>query len=258
MLSLGLYLPSLPVGASIVSLAPIVSGYFSNGDGINSHWVQVENTWKGPSPFSQDFSGISALEDAAVALALTSGDAGFVRSATTVMRDINAGNDWYNADWGGVYGFTDMPPLFATGDLHQQNFAGHLWGYIAVPEPGNYNFGVLIDDGFAFTIWGNNGSQTLSLDGLNHPDRWGFDSDISMEAGLYRFDLVGYNRLEAGVVNLGWWYGPTTSEFGTISQDYLYTAVPAAVPLPPAVWLFASGLAGLVGVMRSRKSARES
>ena len=36
-------------------------------------------------------------------------------------------------------------------------------------------------------------------------------------------------------------------------DDVSLTATPAAVPIPAAVWLFGSGLAGLVGVARRRK-----
>ncbi len=112
---------------------------------------------------------------------------------------------------------------------------------------------MLYDDGFAFTIRGANGSQSLSMDGLNFPDRLGFASDLSMQAGLYAFDLVGYNRLESGVLNLGWWYGPDTSEFAVISQSNLYTS---PVPIPAAVWLFGSGLLGLIGVVRRGRQTR--
>ena len=244
-----------PVSAAPVALAPIVSGVFANGNGANSHWVQVQDGWQGPSDFSQAYGGISSLQDASAALALVSDDAGFLRGADAVMSTIDAGNDWFNQDHAALWGAANMPPLFATGDSLQENYAAHVWGYLAVPTAGEYNFGVLSDDGFAFTLWGANASQSMSLDGLNPPDRWGFDSDISMQPGLYRFDLVGYNRLEAGVLNLGWWYGPTTSNFGIIPQANLYTAAP--VPVPAAVWLFGSGLLGLIGVAR-RKAGRRA
>ena len=233
--------------AATVALDPIFSGTFTSGNGANSHWVQVQNNWQGPSSFSQQYGGISSLEDANVALAMTASDAGFIRSADGVVNSINAGNDWFNQVHGSTWGNTSMPPLFSTGDPTQENYAGHIWGYISVPTAGNYNFGVLYDDGFAFTIWGANGSQSLSIDGLNFPDRLGFASDLSMQAGLYAFALVGYNRPQAGVLNLGWWYGPDTSEFAVISQSNLYTS---PVPIPATFWLFGSGLLGLIGVAR--------
>jgi len=232
--------------AATVALDPIFSGTFTNGNGANSHWAQVQNNWQGPSTFSQQYGGISSLEDANTALAMTASSSGFMRSTDAVVSNINAGNDWFNQAHGSTWGNANMPPLFNTGDPNQENYAGHIWGYIAVPTAGNYNFGVLYDDGFAFTIWGGNGSQSISMNGLNPPDRLGFSSDLSMLAGLYRFDLVGYNRLESGVLNLGWWYGPDTSEFALISQSNLYTS---PVPIPAAAWLFGSGLLGLIGVV---------
>ncbi len=238
------------VQAATVALDPIFSGTFTNGNGANSHWVQVQNNWQGPSSFSQQYGGISSLEDANVALALTAGNSGYMRNADAVISNINAGNDSFNQVHGSTWGSANMPPLFNTGDPNQENYAGHTWGYISVPTAGNYNFGVLYDDGFTFTIRGGNGSQSLSKDGLNNPDRLGFASDLSMQAGLYAFDLVGYNRLESGVLNLGWWYGPTTSDFAILPQANLYTTAP--VPIPAAFWLFGSGLLGLIGVARRK------
>jgi hypothetical protein len=238
--------------AAVVDLTPLVSGIFTNGNGTNSHWIQVQNSWQGPSSFSQQFGGISSLQDAATALTLTSSNSGFVRSADAVMSNINAGNDRYNNEWSSTWGFANMPPLFNTGDPNQENYVGHIWGYLSVPTAGNYNFGVLSDDGFSFSIFGANGSQSLSMEGLNARERTGFGSDIAMLPGLYRYDLVGYNRLEAGVLSLGWWTGPTTSDFAIIPQTNLYTA---AVPVPAAVWLFGSGLLGLIGAARRKKTA---
>jgi len=235
--------------ASTVTLDPIISGAFTNGNGVNSQWVQVSNDWVGPSAFSQDFGGISALEDANVALGMSSGDTGFLRSTSGVMSNINAGNDLYNQLYTDTWGAASMPPLFNTGDPNQENYAGHMWGYIAAPTAGEYNFGVLYDDGFAFTIWGSNTSQSMSANGLNPHERLGFSSNLALQAGLYRFDLVGYNRLEAGVLSLGWW-SPMTPDFAIISQANLYTS---PVPIPAAVWLFGSGLLGLIGVARRKK-----
>ena len=251
--SLGLGLTSAAAPAApVVPLSPLVSGVFTGGDGVNSDWVQVAGDWNGPSDFSQAYGGIASLADANAALAMSFGDTGFLRGTSATMSTINAGNDLYNTLWGSGWGYADMPPLFGTSDPNQENYAAHIRGYIAVPEAGNYNFGVLYDDGFAFTLWGAEGSHSLSVGELNSRERKGFDYDLALTAGMYRFDLVGYNRLEAGVLNLGWWYGPTTSDFAVIPQENLFTA---AVPVPPAVWLFASGLLGLVGIAR-RKTQR--
>ncbi|HQU17153.1 MAG TPA: hypothetical protein PLO69_13790 [Gammaproteobacteria bacterium] len=264
-----LAVPGIPAANAVVILTPVVSGVFNNGNGVNSHWVQVQNTWRGPSAFSQSYGGISSIADANAALGLTSADPGFMRSADAVMGTVNAGNDVYNTQWGATWGTANMPPLFNTGDLHQENYAGHVTGYIAVTQPGDYNFGVMADDGFSFAIQGANGSESMSLDGMNPRDRYGFgpaetsrsgnavykscNCDLALQQGLYRFDLVGYNRQLAGVLNLGWWLGPNTSNFETIPQQNLYTAAPSVpVPLPGALWLMVSGLVGL-GTIRTRR-----
>jgi hypothetical protein len=253
-----------PTVAAAASLTPIVPGVFTDGDGVSSHWVQVQNT------------AIDSLQDATAALGLTSSDPGFLRSADAVLGNINVGNDVFNQRYESTLGAVNLAPLFNTGDSNQENYAGHMWGYLSVPATGNYNFEMLYDDGFEFTIWGANTSQSLSVDGLaarisgnGQDNRLNFASDLAMEAGLYRYDLVGYNGPRVHALRLEW-SGPTTSDFDVISQAYLYTSdkgasivaaynaggsdpFPSAVPVPAAVWLFGSGLAGLLGLASRRK-----
>ena len=260
-LMLGLTVQPTVVAAS--SLTPIVPGVFTDGDGVSSHWVQVQNT------------AIDSLQDATAALGLAPGDPGFLRSADAVLSNINVGNDVFNQRYESTLGAVNLAPLFNTGDSNQENYAGHMWGYLSVPAAGNYNFEMLYDDGFEFTIWGANTSQSLSVDGLaprisgnGQDNRVDFASDLAMEAGLYRYDLVGYNGPRVHALRLGW-SGPT-SDLDVIPQAYLYTSdkggsieaayyagggdpFPSAVPVPAAVWLFGSGLAGLLGLASRRK-----
>ncbi len=262
---LALGLTAQPTVAAAASLTPIVPGVFTDGVGVSSHWVQVQNT------------AIDSLQDATSALGLNPGDAGFLRSADAVLSNINVGNDVFNQRYESTLGAVNLAPLFNTGDANQENYAGHMWGYLSVPAAGNYNFEMLYDDGFEFTIWGANTFQSLSVDGLaarisgnGQDNRVDFASDLAMEAGLYRYDLVGYNGPRVHVLRLGW-SGPTTSDFSVIPQAYLYTSgngasieaayaggsVPlpsSVVPVPAAVWLFGSGLLGLVGVASRRRA----
>lgn len=253
-----------PALAAAISLTPIVPGVFTEGDGVSSHWVQVQNT------------AVDSLQDATAALGLTPGDTGFLRSADAVLSNINVGNDVFNQRYQGTLGAVNLAPLFNTGDPNQENYAGHMWGYLSVPVTGNYNFEMLYDDGFEFTIWGANTFQSLSVDGLaarisgnGQDNRMDFASDLAMEAGLYRYDLVGYNGPRVGVLRLEW-SDPATSDYAVIPQAYLYTSgkgasieaaynaggVPlpsAVVPVPAAAWLFGSGLVGLLGLASRRK-----
>jgi len=258
---LALGLTVQPTMAAAVSLTPIVPGVFTNGDGANSYWVQVQNT------------AIDSLHDATAALGLAPGDPGFMRSADAVLSNINVGNDVFNQRYDSSLGAVNLPPLFNTGDSNQENYAGHVWGYLSVPAAGSYNFDVLHDDGFEFTIWGANTYQRISADGLaprisgnGQENRLDFASALSMEAGLYRYDLLTYNGPRVGVLRLAW-NSPTTSDFALVPQADLYTSgmgasiegayfttnTPAAVPVPAAVWLFGSGLAGLLGLASRRR-----
>lgn len=253
-----------PAVAATVNLTPIVPGVFTDGDGVSSHWVQVQNT------------AIDSLQDATAALGLAPSDPGFLRSADAVLGNINVGNDVFNQRYESTLGAVNLAPLFNTGDANQENYAGHMWGYLSVPTAGNYNFSMLYDDGFEFTIWGANTFQRLSVDGLaprisgdGQDNRSNFASDLAMEAGLYRYDLVGYNGPRVHVLRLGW--SGLTSDLDVIPQAYLYTSgkgasieaayyagggdpfPSAVVPVPAAVWLFGSGLAGLLGLASRRK-----
>jgi len=70
----------------------------------------------------------------------------------------------------------------------------------------------------------------------DHEESWSYDdvSGIPVEGG----DLSEYTALGAWVV--------ATSTF---------TPLPSAVPIPPALWLFGSGLIGLIGMARRKKVA---
>ncbi len=243
-----------PARADTVTLAPYVAGSFTGGNGVNSHWVQVNPTWQP--------TGISNLADADAALGLPSSNPRVLRQTGAVLSTVNVGNQRYNyknvQSWYDRWPSAGPVPLFAAGDPDQTDYAGRVWGYIAVTTPGAYNFGVLADDGFRFTLFGaGGGSESMAFDGLHPRKRKGFGNNLELGTGLYYFDLIGYNHLEAGVLNLGWWQGPKNWAFATIPQANLFTAVPAPapVPLPAAVWLMGSGLLGLLGLARRRTAA---
>ena len=78
---------------------------------------------------------------------------------------------------------------------------------------------------------------------------------------------------DAGVDIIGWWIerGTGISDDGTIITGYgdnpdgyteawitdISGSVPAAVPVPGAIWLFGSGLLGLNGISRHKKQHKD-
>lgn len=252
---------SLLSEAYAIALAPQVAGIYQNGNGANSQWVQVyaraseesggPDGWRGPTQGAQAWgTGIWSLADAAQVMSLSAGDANVLKTFSGVASQISYSNQTYLTKWGATWGTQDLAPIFtnAAGE-NQENFTAHFNGYISITDPGMYNFGVMYDDGFNFTLTGAGGtSLSISQDGLNPRDRLGFGQDLALTSGLYSFDLLAYNRLEVGVVNLSW--TENGGDWITIPQDHLFTTTP--VPEPAAMSLMLAGLA-VVGLAARRK-----
>lgn len=71
--------------------------------------------------------------------------------------------------------------------------------------------------------------------------------------GTLSFLLNAVSDDTLGVSDLSGAFGVTSNVLGTVKVSYTY--LPAAVPIPPASWLFGSGLLGLVGMARRKKAA---
>lgn len=219
---------------------PLVSGLYLDGNGANSHWVQVQNNWRGTIYGSEGWgTGIWGLADANLVLGLGAGDPDVLARHDGLVGPIHFADQVYLDTWSATWGSQDLAPVLdpAPG-AYQDNWAANFWGYIAITDPGLYNFGVLYDDGFSFSLFGAEGSLSLLKDGLNPRDRLGFGSDLDLLPGLYGFQLTSWERLEAGVVSLDWW----RPEIGwvPIPKDHLFAFVP--VPLPAMAWLVVPGL----------------
>jgi len=144
-----------------------------------------------------------------------------------------------------------LAPIFnnTTGE-NQDNWASSFWGYIAITTPGAYNFGVLYDDGFRFSLFGEGGnSQSIMLDGLNPRNRLGFSENLLLSSGLYGFQLNAYERLEAGAVQLAW-LTPEANDWALVPQAHLF-ASPIPEPSVPVLML-----AGLIGMMLITRRTR--
>jgi hypothetical protein len=243
---------TIGTAAAAIVLNPLVSGTFLDGNGANGHWVQVPNDWRGTihgqnPAFDAWNTGIWGLADAM--LALDPGNADVVARYQGLSGPIAFADQRYLDDWAPTWGTQPLAPVLdpAPG-AYQDNWAVRFTGYISITDPGLYNFGVLYDDGFSFSLFGADDALSLLQDGLNPRDRLGFDTDLDLLPGLYGFQLTAWERLEAGVVSLDWMR--PGGQWELIPRSHLLSAVP--VPAPAAVTLLVPGLALLAMRLRPR------
>lgn len=233
-----IFLAGMTSTAQAIPLAPQYAGTYLNGDGANSQWVQVATDWQGAS--NSAATGIWSLQDQSVVMALQAGDAKVMQTLSARVNQINFADQTYNTTWGASWGTSPLAPLFNnTPGENQDNWASRFTGYVSITQAGDYNFGVLYDDGFRFSLIGA-GGQTVSLakDGLNPRDRLGFDENLQLTSGLYAFQLDAYEHLEAGVIQLGWW--TPGADLAVVPQENLFTS---PVPEPEVPLLMLAGLA---------------
>ena len=243
-------------GAVAAPMNPLVPGRYFNGDGANSQWAQVGSEWRGTTYGSEIWgTGLWGISDARQILALPATDSALVNVYSGRVEQINFADLAFLNKWGPLWGVQQLAPFFSNDPKqYQDNYAVRFSGYISILDPGAYNFGVLYDDGFSFSLLGADSRVSIAMDGLNPRDRLGFAQDLMLDAGLYGYELLGYERLEAGVVNLGW--TRAGSSWGTVPQAHLFTTIPTispiAVPEPPTWPLFAFGLA-IFSVLRASR-----
>ena len=90
----------------------------------------------------------------------------------------------------------------------------------------------------------NESFATLNLTGSNR-----FRLAISTDSGVSWSGDTSTSPAGTNVLNV------TFSDGTILTVDIAVAGPPAAVPVPPAVWLFGSGLLGLVGIARRKKAA---
>lgn len=237
--------------AQAIPLAPQLAGTYLNGDGANSRWVQIADDWRGSIYGDQTWgTGIWGLADHAQVMGLSHDDPAVVQTLQTRVDQINFGDQHFIDAWGAAWSSPQLAPIFTdpTTPNTQDNWASSFWGYIAISTPGAYNFGVLHDDGFRFSLFGAGGSSlSLVADGLNSRDRLGFAEDLLLSPGLYAYQLDAYDRLEAGVIQLAW-TTPDSGEWTVVAQSHLFTS---PVPEPSMPLLMLAGVAA-VGLATAR------
>lgn len=133
------------------------------------------------------------------------------------------------------------------------NYAAVFSGYLYVGEAGVYDFGVFADDGFTFMLTGLNASLAMAHEtvagstgrGLYELLAMNGIDELYLEQGYYGIDMTYFNRLESGVIDLGW-RGPGATAWTTIDDSILYSEVPE----PATLALFTAALLGLSQVRR--------
>jgi hypothetical protein len=96
----------------------------------------------------------------------------------------------------------------------------------------------------AFGVPGNLTTPSQYVIGLMP---FGSDNELDSSLGALQHDIYDIS----GVVT----FSPDPSTGISGSGDFIFSAAAATVPLPAAVWLFCSGLLGLIGISRHNKTA---
>jgi hypothetical protein len=224
-------------------------------------------------------TGIWSTSDIA---GIASGSNPYVTQTTTSTGKVSYANNIYNnteasgayGTWGEDYARTLAPivggqnncPLQTEAESLAQcggelNYAAVFSGYLYVGVAGLYDFGVFADDGFTFTLTGANASLGMEHNTVAGSSGRGLYELMAMngidglylEQGYYGIDMSYFNRLESGVIDLGW-RGPGATAWTTIDEDDLYTKVPE----PASVALFGAALAGLWGMRRRSRSVNRA
>ncbi|MCO5124382.1 MAG: PA14 domain-containing protein [Rhizobacter sp.] len=244
---------------------------YAAGKGVTGEFLKVSDTWHDSSVlWNEDThsfgsgvaigtfswgSGLWGLADWRTAYG--SPAPGMIESSWTGRASpISYADAEYNALYGPTWGEAAMAPLFAPNgpSAGENNWASRFAGYIRITEAGTYNFGVLHDDGFFFTLGGASGTLSLENDFLNPRERLGFGSNLQLGVGLYSFELGAYDRIEAGVVELSWSRGG--GKWSVVPIENLIRP-DEVMPVPePSTWALMIGGLLAVGSIASRRRNR--
>lgn len=251
-----------------VVLAPELAGAYAAGKGVDGEFLKVSDAWHDSSVLwnedTQSFgsgiaigtfswgSGLWGLAD--LHTAYDSPTPGMIESSWTGRASpISYGDAEYNALYGPTWGEVAMAPLFAPNgpSAGQNNWTSRFAGYIRITEAGTYNFSVLHDDGFFFTLGGASDTLSLANDFLNPRERLGFDTNLQLGVGLYSFELGAFDRIEAGVVELSWSRGG--SAWSVVPIENLIRP-DEVMPVPePSTWALMFGGLLAIGSVASRR-----
>ena len=259
--ALAIAVSAAAVADAAVILGPTLPGEYAAGTGANATFIRIDGNWRDSSVYWNEEligsfgwgTGIWGLADWAAIN--TGGSVPIVVSLSGVVPTIDhADAEYAGSGYASTWGAVGALPaeLFAGTTGPQNNWTAHYTGYLRITDPGDYNFGVLYDDGFFLRIWGANGATVeISSDFLSPRDRLGFASDLALDTGLYRFELGAYDRLEVGAVNLAWLQD---GRWVTVPTEHLVTD-PVPIPTPATATLLLAALGALAVVRMKRKRA---
>ena len=161
---------------------------------------------------------------------------GGMGSSHAALVDFEITGNVLVGDYGATYGLLDGDTITATGTFEDSVLSGGT---------GTIDFSV--------------GTNTLNIDvnGTLFDQSMDPLATLTLDGGM--LDAVtGLNFLAtfsggapADFNTLGWFFDDLGGMFG--EWNPVVTITPSAVPVPAAVWLFGSGLIGLIGVARRKK-----
>lgn len=252
--------------------------------GLSSTWYKVQNDARFSNQVYTDENGTTqaigafkwgtGIWSTSDISGIASGSNPYVTKTATSTGKVSYANNIYNnteatgsyGAWGEDYQRTLAPIVGGANGCPLEtealslancggefNYAAVFSGYLYVGAAGVYDFGVFADDGFSFTLTGLNASigmehntvagssgrglyELLAMNGID---------ELYLEQGYYGIDMTYFNRLEAGVIDLGW-RGPGATAWTTIGEGDLYNQVPE----PATLALFSAALMGLWGMRR--------
>lgn len=155
-------------------------------------------------------------------------------------------------------GVTDYDAYFAGNPTHVTSGLGtHFLSNSAAPGTIDFDLGAVTRlDGFAIWDWHNSqgGVGVTSVEVFSSTDA-AFTTPVSL--GVFGFNLVPTtaqtkaftSQVNTQFIRLGLSGNGNLIGFGELAFEQA-----AVVPLPPAIWLFGSGLLGLVGMARRKKA----
>lgn len=277
---ISLSLQSLSHAGAIGMLNPLfTSGAGLSSGGLAGDWYKVDNNakfsnakWQGDTIKDTGWgTGIWSVADVVsmATIPAPSYVTGFQTRVGAVSYANNIYNNTFKSGQYGVWGADYMRPLAPPVGLanlcdtssqdspacaNEQNYAAVFSGYIYVATASWYDFGVFADDVFNFSLFGgNNGFYGMSHDNVaGSPGRVqesllkknGLEA-LKLNQGFYAVELSYANRLESGVLDLGW-KGLGDTSWKTIDGAVLYHSVPE-----PATLILLS--MGMLGVWSSRR-----